>query len=105
VTSGYAIRYADDLNYVFLPADEIAGRMASVRARCEAEGRDPASLRFSLYTSDEGMRDAGQERVDTLAGFAAVGLDRLALPDPLVADSRAQSAFAGDCQTASLPLG
>ena len=36
-----------------------AERMAAVRARCEAEGRDPATLRFSLYTRDEEMRDAG----------------------------------------------
>ena len=106
VTSGYAIRYADELNYVFLPADEIAERMASVRARCEAEGRDPASLRFSLYTSDEGMRDAGQERVDTLAGFAAVGLDRLVcFPTRWSPTLEAQAAFAEDCRAAGITLG
>ena len=106
VTAGYAIRYADELNYVFLPADEIAERMASVRARCEAEGRDPASLRFSLYTSDEEMRDAGQERVDTLAGFAAVGLDRLVcFPTRWSPTLEAQAAFAEDCRAAGITLG
>ncbi len=47
VTAGYAIRYADELNYVFLESVEVAARMVSVRQRCEDEGRDPASLRFS----------------------------------------------------------
>ena len=59
VTAGYAIRYADELNFVFLSAEECASGWRSVRARCEAEGRDPATLRFSLYTRDEEMRDAG----------------------------------------------
>src|SRR5207344_1462982 len=77
VTAGFAIRYADELNYVFLSAPEIADRMVAVRARCEAEGRDPATLRFSLYTRDEEMREAGSARVDTIAGFAANGLDRI----------------------------
>ena len=88
-TAGYAIKYADELNYVFLEPEEIAARMVEVRARCEAEGRDPATLRFSLYERDEEMRDAGQARVDRLAAFAEIGLDRLVvLPDPLVADGR-----------------
>ena len=68
VTAGYAIRYADELNYVFLDAPEVAARMVSVRARCEAEGRDPATLRFSLYTRDEEMREPGQARVDAIGG-------------------------------------
>ena len=106
VTAGYAIRYADELNYVFLPAAEIAERMVSVRARCEAEGRDPATLRFSLYTRDEEMRNAGQARVDTLAGFAAVGLDRIVcFPTRWSPTAEAQAAFAEDCLAAGLTLG
>jgi F420-dependent oxidoreductase-like protein len=106
VTAGYAIRYADELNYVFLEADEIAGRMASVRARCEAEGRDPASLRFSLYARDEEMREAGRARVDTLAGFAAIGLDRIVcFPTRWSPTLEAQAAFAEDCLAAGLALG
>ena len=89
VTAGYAIRYADELNYVFLRADEIAPRIADVRARCETEGRDPATLRFSLYARDEELREAGQARVDVLAGARR---DRArphrVLPDPLVTDAR-----------------
>jgi F420-dependent oxidoreductase-like protein len=106
VTAGFAIRYADELNYVFLTADEIAIRMAEVRGRCVAEGRDPATLRFSLYASDEVMRDAGRERVDALAGFAAIGLDRIVcFPTRWSPTADAQAAFAEDCLAAGIVLG
>jgi F420-dependent oxidoreductase-like protein len=105
-TAGYAIKFADELNYVFLDAPEIAERMASVRQRCEAEGRDPSTLRFSVYARDEDMRDAGQRRVDLLAGYAAVGLDRLvAFPTRWSATTDAQAAFADDVRAAGIELG
>jgi F420-dependent oxidoreductase-like protein len=106
VTAGYAVRYADELNFVFLPAAEIAERMVVVRARCETEGRDPATLRFSLYAGDEEMRDAGQARVDTLAGFAEVGLDRIVcFPTRWSPTVEAQASFAEDCRAAGLMPG
>jgi F420-dependent oxidoreductase-like protein len=105
VTAGYAIRYGDELNYVFLDAKEIARRMAAVRARCEQEGRDPGTLRFSLYARDENMRDAGRERVDTIAGFAEIGLDRLvAFPTRWSPTVEAQVAFAADCRAAGVAI-
>ena len=105
VTAGYAIRFADELNFVFLTPDEIAERMVAVRARCEAEGRDPATLRFSLYSRDEEMRDTGQERVDLLARFAAIGLDRIiCFPTRWSPTAEAQAAFADDCIAAGLTL-
>jgi F420-dependent oxidoreductase-like protein len=104
-TAGYAIRYADELNLVFLGADETAARMADVRARCESEGRDPATLRFSLYARDEAFRDAGQARVDTLARFAATGLDRLVcFPTRWAPTAQAQASFAEDCRSAGIAL-
>jgi F420-dependent oxidoreductase-like protein len=104
-TAGYAIRFADELNYVFLEADDVAARMTDVRARCEREGRDPATLRFSLYERDERMRDAGQERVDRLARFAEIGLDRIVcFPTRWSPTLEAQAAFADDCRTAGLSL-
>ena len=106
VTAGYAIRYADELNYVFLDAPEINSRMTSVRARCEAEGRDPATLRFSLYTRDEDMRAPGQARVDAIAGFAEIGLDRIVcFPTRWSPTTDAQAALAEDCRAAGLILG
>jgi F420-dependent oxidoreductase-like protein len=104
-TAGYAVRFADELNYVFLDPEEIATRMVAVRARCEAEGRDPSTLRFSLYARDEEMRDAGQERVDRLAAFAAIGLDRIVcFPTRWSPTREAQAAFAQDCRAAGLDL-
>src|SRR5205823_825001 len=44
-TAGYAVKFADELNYVFLDASEIVERRDSVRQRCEEEGRDPTTLR------------------------------------------------------------
>jgi F420-dependent oxidoreductase-like protein len=105
VTAGYAIQYADELNYVFLGPEDIADRMRQVRERCEVEGRDPATLRFSLYARDEQMRDAGQARVDLVGRFAAIGLDRLvAFPTRWSPTIEAQAAFAKDCEAAGVAL-
>ena len=104
-TAGYAIKFADELNFVFLDAPEIAERMVSVRQRCEEEGRDAATLRFSLYVRDEDVRDAGQKRVDLLGGFAAVGLDRIVcFPTRWSPTSEAQEAFAVDARAAGIEL-
>ena len=59
-TAGLAVRFADELNWVFIGPAEARERMVEVRAKCEAAGRDPASLRFSVYTLDEDYTDAGQ---------------------------------------------
>ncbi len=104
-TAGYAIKHADELNFVFLDADEIAERIAAVRQRCEEEGRDPTTLRFSHYVRDEEMRDAGQKRIDLLAGYAAVGLDRLVcFPTRWSPTAEAQEGFAADVRAAGLAL-
>ncbi len=105
ITAGYAIKYADELNYVFLGPDETADRMRRVRERCEAEGRDPGSLRFSMYVRDEHMRDAGQARIDLIGRFAEIGLDRLvAFPTRWSPTLEAQEAFAADCEAAGVEL-
>jgi len=105
-TAGYAIRFADELNYVFLDPEEIAGRMVEVRQRCEEEGRDPATLRFSLYMRDEDARDAGPARVDVIGRLAGIGLNRLvAFPTRWSPTLEAQAAFADDCRAAGVELG
>jgi F420-dependent oxidoreductase-like protein len=105
-TAGYAIKYADELNYVFLGPDEIAERTIAVRRRCEEEGRDPSTLRFSLYARDEEMRDAGQGRVDLLARLQEIGLDRVvAFPTRWSPTAKAQAAFADDVRAAGIDLG
>ncbi len=105
VTAGLAVRFADELNFVFLEPDEVAARMAVVRARCEAAGRDPASLRFSLYESDEAMRHPGRARVDRLGQMRQIGLDRIVcFPTRWDPTPDAQHAFAADCRAAGLEL-
>ena len=104
-TAGYAIKYADELNYVFLDAAEIAERMVAVRQRCEDEARDPVTLRFSLYARDEEMRAAGRARIDLLAGYAAVGLDRIVcFPTHWAPTTEAQASFAEDVRAAGIEL-
>jgi F420-dependent oxidoreductase-like protein len=104
-TAGYAIRFAHELNYVFLSPEEIAQRMVDVRRRCEVEGRDPATLRFSQYVRDEAMRDAGQARVDLIGRLAETGLDRLvAFPTRWSPTEEAQALFAEDCRKAGIEL-
>jgi hypothetical protein len=76
-----------------------------VRARCEAAGRDPASLRFSVYTRDEEFLDPGGQRVERIAAFAATGIDRLVcFPTKRHATLEAQAAFAEDCRSAGVQL-
>ena len=85
--------------------DDIVERMRDVRERCQAEGRDPATLRFSLYERDELMREAGQPRVDRLARMQEIGLDRLiAFPTRWSPTLEAQAAFATDCRAAGISL-
>jgi F420-dependent oxidoreductase-like protein len=104
-TAGYAIKYADELNFVFLSPDEIRDRMVAVRQRCVEEGRDPTTLRFSLYARDEEMRDAGQARIDLLVRLREIGLDRVvAFPTRWSPTAEAQAAFAEDVRAAGIEL-
>jgi F420-dependent oxidoreductase-like protein len=106
VTAGYAIRYGDELNYVFLSADECAQRMRAVRERCEAEGRDPATLRFSLYARDEEMREPGDHRVQVVARYLEAGLDRIVcFPGRWDPSVEGQERFAEDVRAAGVTLG
>ncbi len=104
-TSGLAIRFGDELNFVYLEADEVKLRIADVRARCEEVGRDPDSLRFSLYVADEEVRPTGQERVDVLGSYLDTGMVRLVcFPTRWDPTTDAQASFAEDCLAAGLTL-
>jgi F420-dependent oxidoreductase-like protein len=105
-TAGLAVRFADELNFVFLSAAEVRGRIAEVRAKCEAAGRDPDTLRFSMYGRDEAVQPTGQARVDYLGAMAEVGLDRLVcFPGRWDPTADGQAAFAEDCLAAGITLG
>ncbi len=104
-TSGLAIRFGDELNFVYLKADEVKLRIADVRARCEEVGRDPDSLRFSLYVADEEVRPTGQERVDVLGTYRDTGMVRLVcFPTRWDPTTDGQASFAEDCLAAGMTL-
>lgn len=104
-TAGLAVRFADELNFVFLRPAEVRERIPEVRGRCEAAGRDPATLRFSMYARDEAMQPVGQARVDYLAELADVGLARIVcFPGRWDPTTDGLASFAEDCRAAGLEL-
>ena len=105
-TAGLAVKHADELNFVFLDADEVAERMVDVRAKCEEAGRDPDSLRFSVYTYDDHYLTPGQHRIDRIRAYADVGVDRIVcFPTKREPTVETQASFAEDCRAAGIALG
>ncbi len=77
-----AVRFADEYNVVYATVDECRERRARVRAACEAAGRDPDTMRFSLMTGcvvgrDEDELRARLARVADVSGQPTGELDRL----------------------------
>ena len=104
-TAGLAVKHADELNFVFLDAAEVTERMVDVRAKCEAAGRDPDSLRFSVYTYDDHYLNPGQERIDHIAAYADAGVDRIVcFPTKREPTVETQASFAEDCKAAGVTL-
>ena len=104
-TAGLAVKHADELNLVFLDPDEVAERMVDVRAKCEQAGRDPDSLRFSVYTFDEHFLEPGDARVDLIGRYAEIGVARIVcFPTKLEPSVAAQASFAEDCVAAGIEL-
>lgn len=105
-TAGLAVRFADELNFVFKEPDWVAERMAEVRGKCVEAGRDPDSLRFSVYTADEPMQVPGGDRIDLIRGYAEIGVDRIVcFPTKSAPTVEAQDRFAEDCRVAGVALG
>ena len=104
-TAGLAVRFAEELNYVFVQPDEAVERMSEVRGMCEAAGRDADTLRFSCYTLDEDYTDAGQARVDLIGAWAETGIDRIVcFPTKFDPSLEAQARFAEDVEAAGVAL-
>jgi F420-dependent oxidoreductase-like protein len=104
-TAGLAVKFADELNFVFRSPEWAAERMAEARAMCEAAGRDPATLRFSMYTLDEDFTVASQERIDQVAAYARTGLDRIVcFPTKFDPSLETQATFAQDVLAAGVAL-
>ena len=97
-----AARFADELNFVFIPPEKMPEELEITRRVCEEVGRDPDSLRISVYALDEDMRRSGRERIELLEAYARLGITRFVgnlhlqnggLPD--------LEAFAADCRATS----
>ena len=83
----------------------MAADMPIIRARCEEIGRDPATLKVSLYSRDEDVRTPGQERVDLVGQCIEVGLSRLvAFPTRWDPTRETQARFAEDCRAAGAEM-
>jgi alkanesulfonate monooxygenase SsuD/methylene tetrahydromethanopterin reductase-like flavin-dependent oxidoreductase (luciferase family) len=105
VTFRLAARFADELNLVFLEPHEVAETLPVVRQRCEEEGRDPATLKVSLYCRDSDVREPGDGRVDFIGQMRDLGLSRLvAFPTRYGPTREVQAAFAEDCRAAGIVL-
>ncbi|MDX6512620.1 MAG: hypothetical protein QOE36_2124 [Gaiellaceae bacterium] len=69
-TARVAARFADEYNTTFAGPEEFAARRKRVSETCEQEGRDPATMRFSLMTGCVLGRDRDEalERARRLHG-------------------------------------
>jgi len=106
VTWRLAARYADELNLDNVPPDEMPDAMRVIRERCEEIGRDPATLRLSVHLWTEDIATAGQQRVDKLGGFAALGVNRVqGLIKASATDDEALDRLIEDARAAGVELG
>lgn len=103
--AGLAARFADELNLFDLDPEEVAIRIQEVREKCETIGRDPQTLRVSMYSIQEELREPGQRRIDYVASFADIGVDRLVCFPLWGPTTEGQAAFAKDCVAAGVALG
>ena len=105
VTFRLAARFADELNLVYIDPAEVATLVPVARQRCEEIGRDPASLRLSIYCADQVVEGLGQERADRIGAFAALGLDRfIGFPSRWDMSDEGLPRFAEDCRAAGIEL-
>lgn len=78
VTWRLAARFADELNLDALTPTAVAKALPVIAERCEEVGRDPASLPVSVHIwGDAGDVEAGRERRERFAEYAALGVTRI----------------------------
>ncbi len=103
-TASLAAKYGDELNVFDLTPEEVAVRIVEARAKCDAIGRDPDTLRYSVYSVQEELRQPGQQRVDYLASFVDVGIARLVCVPIWGTTDEGQARFGEDCVAAGIAL-
>jgi F420-dependent oxidoreductase-like protein len=104
-TASLAVKHADELNLVYVRPPEVRELIAGARERCEQAGRDPDTLRISLYTADDDFKEPGQARIDRLAEYRELPMSRIVLHplrwEPTV---EALERFAEECVAAGFQL-
>jgi len=104
-TAGLAIRHADELNLVFIRPPKVRELIAGVRETCERAGRDPDTLRISLYTNDDVVAQSGPARISRLVDYRALPLSRLVVfPARWDTTLEGQARFAEECVEAGFTL-
>jgi F420-dependent oxidoreductase-like protein len=105
VTWRLAARFADELNLDWLTPDEVRAALPVIRARCEEIGREPSTLRISVNISRYVLSDAGPSRVELLASYRDVGVNRVMglLQESAVSDEPLES-LASDAKAAGCVL-
>ena len=105
VTWRLAARHADELNVDGMSPAEIAEALPVIRGRCEEIGRDPASLHLSVHIWQGSVAAPGQARVDQLAAYRDVGVDRvITMIRASTTSDEALASFAADARTAGATL-
>ena len=80
VTWRLAARFADELNLDALMPDEVARALPIIAERCKEIGRDPASLRVSVFVWGRPAETApGRERRGRIREYESLGISRLIL--------------------------
>jgi len=102
-TRRIAARHADELNLVYVPLEKMDEELEITREACRVAGRDPASLRISVYPLEADIQAVGQSRIELLRAYGRLGVTRvvanLDLQDGGLA---ALEAFAADCRATPL---
>ena len=105
VTWRLAAKYADELNLDGMTPDELRDALPVIRARCEEIGRDPSTLAISVHIWQQHFSRGGRERVERLAGFAELGVDRaMGLDFASATDDEALERVAEDARAAGVEL-
>jgi F420-dependent oxidoreductase-like protein len=105
VTWRLAARHADELNVDGMTPDEVRDALPVIRGRCEEIGRDPATLRVSVHIWTQDLGRPGPRRVDQLAGYREVGVDRvMGLDKRSATTDEALESLAEDARAAGLDI-